>query len=92
MGGLVVLNGPLHLPHAAVAWISTVVGVHFIALAVVWRQFFIHWLGAALMLCGVIGLVLAAAGSVVWGIDLVAGVLPGAVLLGSCLRGGASAR
>ncbi len=61
--GLVVLNGPLHAPQAAVAWIALVVGIHFIALAVVWNLLFFNGLGAALMLCGVAGLVLAATGS-----------------------------
>jgi len=40
--GLVVLNGPLHAPQAAVAWIALVVGVHFIALAVIWKLLFFH--------------------------------------------------
>ena len=80
--GLAVLNGPLHAPQAAVAWIALVVGSHFIALAVVWKLLFFHGLGAALMLCGVAGLVLAAAGSAVSPIDLVGGVVPGAILLG----------
>ncbi len=85
--GLVVLNGPLHAPQAAVAWIALVVGVHFVALAVVWRLLLFHGLGAALMLCGVAGLVLAATGSAVSTIDLVGGVLPGAILLGFGLWG-----
>lgn len=85
--GLVVLNGPLHAPRAAVAWIALVVGIHFIALAVVWKLLFFHGLGAALMLCGVAGLVLAATGSAVSAIDLVGGVLPGAILLGFGLWG-----
>ena len=80
--GLAVLNGPLHAPQAAVAWIALVVGIHFIALAVVWKLLFFHGLGAALMLCGVAGLVLAAAGSAVSPVDLVGGVVPGAILLG----------
>lgn len=85
--GLVVLNGPLHAPQAAVAWIALVVGIHFIALAVVWKLLFFNGLGAALMLCGVAGLVLAATGSAVSAIDLVGGVLPGALLLGFGLWG-----
>ncbi len=85
--GLVVLNGPLHAPQAAVAWIALVVGIHFITLAVVWKLLFFNGLGAALMLCGVAGLVLAATGSAVSAIDLVGGVLPGAILLGFGLWG-----
>jgi hypothetical protein len=85
--GLALLNGPLAAPDAAVAWISFVVGGHFFALAVVWKQSLFHRLGAALMLCGAIGLVLAALGSTASAIDLVGGVLPGATLLGFSLWG-----
>ena len=85
--GLALLNGPLHTPHAAVAWISSVVGAHFIALALVWRNPLFHWLGTALLGFGVVGLVLAARGSAVGVIDLVGGVLPGAILLGFGLWG-----
>jgi len=85
--GLVVLNGPVHAPQAAVAWIALVVGIRFIVLAVVWKLLFFHGLGAALMLCGVAGLVLASTGSAVSTIDLVGGLLPGAILLGFGLWG-----
>ena len=54
--GLALLNGPLDTPHAAVAWISSVVGAHFFALAVVWRNPLFSWLGAALLGCGAVGL------------------------------------
>jgi hypothetical protein len=85
--GLALLNGRLHTPHAAVAWVSSVVGAHFIALAFVWRNPLLHWLGAALLGCGVVGLVLAGRGTDAGVIDLVGGVLPGAVLLGFGLWG-----
>ena len=93
--GLAVLNGPLDAPEAAVAWVSFVVGLHFFALAVVWRQPLFHRLGAALAACGAVGLVLAAAGSDASWIDAVGGVAPGAVLLGFAVWGstrGGSAR
>ena len=45
-----------------------------------------HWLGAGLLKCGVAGPVLAAGGRNDSAIDLLAGVVPGAVLLGSSLR------
>ncbi len=81
-GGLRLLSGPLGLPEAAVAWVSLVVGVHFFVLATVFGERFFHWLGGVITACGVVGLVLAISGArEVW-IDLVAGVLPGAVLLG----------
>jgi hypothetical protein len=47
--GLALLNGPLQTPHAAVAWVSAVVGAHFIALALAWRNRLFHWLGTALL-------------------------------------------
>lgn len=80
--GVAVLNGSLETPQAAVAWVSSVVGAHFFALAVVWRNPLFHWLGAVLVGCGVVGLLLAARGWDVGAVDLVGGVLPGAVLLG----------
>lgn len=81
--GLALLNGPLHAPHAGVAWVSTVVGAHFFALAVVFGQRFFHWLGAAIMACGVIGLVLAAGGAPVPLVATISGIVPGALLLAS---------
>lgn len=82
LGGLRVLSGPLGVPEAAVAWVSLVVGVHFFALAAVFGERFFHWLGGVITACGVVGLVIAISGTgEVW-VELVAGVLPGAVLLG----------
>lgn len=80
--GVRVLNGPLDAPEAGVAWVSLVVGVHFFALAVVFGQRFFHWLGGVITACGVIGLGLAATSAAEPTIALVAGVLPGVVLLG----------
>lgn len=81
-GGAQVLSGPLDAPEAGVAWVSLVVGTHFFALAVVFGQRFFHGLGGVITACGVVGVVLAAAGAGEQAIALVAGVLPGAVLLG----------
>lgn len=79
--GLVLLSGPLDAPQAAVAWITLVVGVHFCGLAVVWKQSWFRWLGAAIALCGALGIALAAVGSSDAAIAAVAGVLPGVLLL-----------
>jgi len=87
--GLVALNGPLNSPQAAMAWISLVVGVHFFALAIVWKQPFFHGLGSAIAVCGAVGLVLAAAGASDAAIAATGGVLPGALLLAASLRGSA---
>lgn len=91
-GGIVLLNGPLDKPDASVAWVSSVVGAHFVALAVVWSNPLFHWLGAALFGCGAAGLLLAALGSATVGVDLVGGVLPGAILLGFGLWGSSTNR
>lgn len=80
--GARVLSGPLDAPEAGVAWVSLVVGVHFFALAVVFRQRFFNGLGAVITTCGVVGLVLAATPAAEPAIALISGVLPGAVLLG----------
>jgi hypothetical protein len=84
--GLALLNGPLHTPRAAVAWISFVVGAHFFGLAAIWKQSLFQWLGVSILLCGALGLVLAIAGSSTGAIDTVGGVLPGGLLLGYGLR------
>ena len=80
--GVRILNGPLGLPRAGVAWVSLVVGVHFFALAVVLGRRFFYWLGGVITACGVVGLVLAVTGAGAAAIALASGVLPGAVLLG----------
>ncbi len=81
--GLALLNGPLHAPHAGVAWVSTVVGAHFFALAGFFRQRFFHRPGSAIMACGVMGVVLAAGGAPVPLVSTISGIVPGALLLAS---------
>ncbi|MFG2710797.1 hypothetical protein ACGFX2_09525 [Streptomyces goshikiensis] len=83
VAGIVVINNLLHAPRATVGWIALVVGLHFFGLAVVWRMPALHRLGAGLSACGAAGLVLAAAGAPQAALAAVAGVLPGALLLGS---------
>jgi hypothetical protein len=80
--GVRLLDGPLDRPEAGVAWVSVVVGVHFHALAVVFGEPFFHRLGALITACGAVGLVLAFSDAGELPVDLVAGVVPGAVLLG----------
>jgi hypothetical protein len=81
VAGVQVLARVLDVPEAGVAWVSLVVGVHFNALAVVWRESSLHVLGAALTACGVAGLALAAVGADEAPIAAVGGVVPGFVLL-----------
>lgn len=80
--GLAVLDGPLNVPRAGVAWVSIVVGVHFNALAVVFGLRFFHWLGGAITACGVIGLALVATAASAIPVSLISGIVPGALLLG----------
>ncbi|MEV4377053.1 hypothetical protein [Streptosporangium sp. NPDC049644] len=63
-----------------VAWVTFVVGVHFVALAPVWKDWSIAVPGVVLTLLGVAGLVLAATAAVDW-VPFVSGVLSGVVLL-----------
>ncbi|MDQ6873987.1 MAG: hypothetical protein M3042_02840 [Actinomycetota bacterium] len=92
VAGAVVLLRVLKQPHALVAWISLVVGVHFFGLSVVWRAPFYRWLGAAITLCGVAGLVAAASSSSRVTIATIAGVGPGLLLLGAAYWGLVRAR
>jgi hypothetical protein len=79
-GGLALLRGPLGHPQGGVAWVSFVVGAHFFALAAVFHARFFHLLGGVVTACGV-GLVLVFSGAPQASIDMVSGVVPGAVLL-----------
>lgn len=81
--GIFVINGLLHAPSATVAWIALVVGLHFFGLAAVWHAASLRWLAAGMSACGAVGLILAACGSSLAVIAAVAGITPGALLLGS---------
>lgn len=85
--GIMVIGRVFDAPHANVAWISLVVGVHFFGLAIVWKLPVFHWLGAALAACGVVGLTLAALGASTAAIDVVGGIVPGFLLLGFAWMG-----
>jgi hypothetical protein len=79
--GVRLLTGPLGHPDGGVAWVSFVVGVHFFALAAVFQAPFFNWLGVAVTACGVVGLILVFAGAAQAWIDVIGGVVPGALLL-----------
>lgn len=87
VAGAVLLNGPAGLPRAAVAWVSVVVGVHFLALAAIWRFPPFRLLGAGIALCGAAGLTAAAAGAAAAVIAATGGVLPGILLLAASYWG-----
>lgn len=90
--GAAVLRGPLDLPLAVLPWITFVVGVHFLGLAKVWSAPSLVWLGAGLAACGVLGLLVAVTGAGEAVVAVVAGVVPGLLLLGGswwgAIRGG----
>jgi hypothetical protein len=88
--GAALLNGPAGLPHAVVAWVSVVVGAHFVVLAAIWRLRLFRLLGAAIALCGIAGLTAAAIGAQLAVIAVVGGVLPGVLLLAAGYTGAAS--
>jgi hypothetical protein len=82
---------PAGLGHAVVAWVSVVVGVHFVVLAAVWRLQLFRPLGAAIALCGVAGLIAAAVGAPTAAIAGVGAVLPGMLLLAAGYSGAVGA-
>jgi hypothetical protein len=76
---------------ATVAWVSVVVGVHFLALAAVWRMSLLRRLGVAIALCGTAAIAAAEAGAAHGWVAGVGGVLPGALLLWAATRGASGA-
>jgi hypothetical protein len=86
--GARVITGPLGLPsHAVVAWVSVVVGVHFVALAFVWDRPYFRVLGYAIVACGAAGIAAAALGASAAVVATIGGVLPGALLLAAAYWG-----
>ncbi|MHB1596107.1 MAG: hypothetical protein ACYCO9_09715 [Streptosporangiaceae bacterium] len=80
VAGSAIISRALDAPHAVVAWVSVVVGFHFVALGVTWRLRMFHLFGAAIALCGVAGLASAAIGVGTAVIATLGGVLPGVLL------------
>lgn len=85
--GSVLLNGLFHLHDAVVAWVSVVVGVHFIVLAAVWHMPWFRLLGATIALCGLAGMAAAGFDKSSAAIATVGGILPGALLLAASYLG-----
>lgn len=86
-GGIRVLAAWERPEQTNVAWVAFVVGVHFIALAPVWKDWGIAVPGVVLTLLGAAGLVLASTTAVAW-VPLISGVLSGVVLLTGALTFG----
>lgn len=83
IGGNVALREGGAPQETGVAWIALIVGLHFLALAAVWKRRSIAVPGAALTGLGMAGLGMAATSAVVW-VPFVSGVLSGVALLGGC--------
>ncbi|MDA0567956.1 hypothetical protein LG943_27085 [Streptomonospora sp. S1-112] len=79
-GGFPVLRALGAPPAANVAWVAVVVGLHFVALAAVWRQPSVLVPGVGLTALGAAGFALLATPAAAW-TPAVSGVLSGAVLL-----------
>ncbi|MET8753172.1 hypothetical protein ABZW32_24160 [Streptomyces sp. NPDC004667] len=92
LAGVFLTARVFHAPHLAVACIALVVGVHFFALAAVWRQASLHVLGATMTACGAAGLLLGAAGAGTAAVSAVAGIAPGVLLLASAWWSALAAR
>lgn len=86
VAGLAVLRR-LGLAEYGVAWVALVVGLHFFPLARMWRHRVHAWVGAAMTVLGLAGLVLMVAGAAPWVVAAVAGVGSGVALLASAAYG-----
>jgi hypothetical protein len=71
---------------ANVAWIATIVGLHFVALASAWKARSILVVGVVLTVLGITGLVLLGTPALPW-VPFVSGALSGVTLLGGSLYG-----
>ncbi|WP_295699157.1 hypothetical protein [Lapillicoccus sp.] len=58
-------------------------GIHFIVFAPIFKEPIFAWFGVPIALCGVVGLVLALAGTGPPTIGVVAGILPGTIMFGA---------
>jgi hypothetical protein len=85
--GAKVIADRLALPNAVVAWVSIVVGVHFVVLAPMWRFPAFYVLGGSVGICGMVGLIAAASDASESVSATVGGILPGVLLLGSAYWG-----
>jgi hypothetical protein len=79
-GGLYLINGVWERPALGIAWVATVVGVHFFGLAWAWRMPLYHWLGAAMTVLGLGGFLAYALGGSAATVGLIAGVGSGVAL------------
>lgn len=79
-GGLQVLRVLDRPWQGNVAWVALIVGLHFVALAPVWKEPSIGITGAVLSVLGIAGLVMSFTSALDW-VPFVSGVLSGVTLL-----------
>jgi hypothetical protein len=79
-GGLYLINGVWSRPDVGVAWVATVVGLHFFGLAWAWRMPIYHGLGAAMTVLGLAGFLVYGLGGSGATVGLIAGVGSGVAL------------
>ncbi|MFI6483432.1 hypothetical protein ACIBH1_36270 [Nonomuraea sp. NPDC050663] len=80
IGGIRVL-GAMGVPaEVNVAWVALVVGLHFVPIAISWKEPRLYVPAAVLSLLGVAGFAVAALGAVAW-VPVVSGVLSGVIML-----------
>ncbi len=78
-----VLVAVFALPTATLPWVASVLGAHFLVFARIFQEPVFAWLGAAVTVCGIGGILLAVFSATPAAIGVVAGIVPGAVLLGA---------
>jgi hypothetical protein len=86
-GGLILLARLFHRPEVGVAWVAVVVGVHFFALARLWRMPMYTVLGAVMTALGLAGFVLVGSGAGASAVGLVSGVGSGVALFAAVVAG-----
>ena len=86
-GGLLLLARLFHRPDIGIAWVAVVVGVHFVALARLWRMPMYTVLGAVMTALGLAGFLLAASDAGSAAVGLVSGVGCGVALFAAVVVG-----
>ena len=76
-----VLVDVFDLAEATLPWVATVVGVHFIVFARIFKESIFAVLGIPMTICGLVGVAMAAAGVATLPIAVAGGVAPGAIML-----------
>lgn len=84
VAGFFVLNLLTAPVQANVAWIATIVGIHFAALSSAWRTRSVLVIGVVLTALGIAGLALLGSVALPW-VPFLSGVLSGVTLLGGSL-------